>query len=85
MKQIVQELYEAFNFPQCIGVIDGTDGKIKQPKVSSTDYRNQKSLFTECSGLVAITSNFMDFVVKWPGSVHDARVFANSKLNLMFK
>ena len=80
--QKVSEYKLKFGIIQGFGCIDDTHIPLKTPRINSQDYFNNKQFYSinvqaiyDCHGL------FMDIGRLWPGSVHDAKLSANSEIN----
>ena len=81
LRKITDGFYTKWGFPQCIGAIDGSHIPIIAPKENPLDYYNRKGYHSVLlQALVDHEYRFLDVYVGWPGSVHDARVLANSGL-----
>ena len=72
---------QKFGFHRVLGCIDGTHIPISEPHENPHDYFSHNMKYTinvqttgDCNG------RFTDVDVKWPGSLHDAHVFANSEV-----
>lgn len=76
---------QRFGFPQVIGCVDGTHIPIKQPSENANDYFSYKQIYSiNCQGICNAFGQFINVEVKWPGSLHNARVFANSEIQKLF-
>ena len=81
LKETVQGFHSHWGIPQCAGSIDGSHIPVRPPALNHTDYYNQKGWYSIIVQAV-IDQNYLftDLYIRWPGSVHDARVLANSAI-----
>ena len=81
-----QEFRQVAGFPGVIGVIDGTHIRIIAPREFEAEYVNRKNYHSVNVQIVFDAKyNIIDVVAKWPGSVHDARIWNESGLRLAFE
>lgn len=78
---VIKGYQDRWGFPMCAGAIDGTHIPIIAPKENAIDYVNRKKFHSIImQAVVDYNYLFRDIVIGWPGSVHDARVLANSEI-----
>ena len=78
---IVDGFLRTWGILQCSGAIDGSQIPISAPIMNHTDYYNRKGFYSVVvQAVVDYRYRFMNVYTGWPGSVHDARVFAHSSL-----
>jgi hypothetical protein len=80
-RAIVHAGFQAIGgFQNVVGAIDGTHFILSEaPAQDPTAFFTRKKRYAlHCQGIVDFRGIFINYVVGWPGSVHDARVYANS-------
>ena len=86
IRAIASRFEEHFYMPQVIGCIDGTHISNQKPHEDPHDFFCYKMKYSlNCQAICDEKGVFLDFEVRWPGSVHDARVYANSNVNRDFQ
>ena len=75
----VVEFEAEFGMVQAFGSIDGTHSPIMAPSTNSQDYYNYKSFHSlNVQAVCDYCGLFLAVECRWPGSMHDAKMFANS-------
>ncbi|XP_067652410.1 uncharacterized protein [Haliotis asinina] len=84
LKRVISGFQKKWNFPNCGGAIDATHIPIVAPQQFHSDYVNRKGFYSIIMQAVCDDKyRFTDVCIGWPGRVHDARVFSNSKLRAL--
>ncbi|KAG0441719.1 hypothetical protein HPB47_015880 [Ixodes persulcatus] len=77
---VMRDFFARANFPGVTGCIDCTHVRIKSPGGDDAEvFRNRRGVFS-INAVTGPQLQFYDVVVSWPGSVHDSRIFDNSRV-----
>ena len=81
MKEKISDFETKFGMTQTFGCIDGTHISIACPSEHSHDYFCYKQFHSlNVQAVCDYKGALMGVECKWPGSVHDAKVFTNSSI-----
>ncbi|XP_059915809.1 putative nuclease HARBI1 [Gadus macrocephalus] len=85
-RRMKMEFHQLAGFPNVIGCIDGTQVPILAPSINEADYVNRKGYHSINVQMICDASHMITNVeAKWPGSVHDARMYRESNLSRKFQ
>ena len=82
LQTVMQDFYKIARMPAVIGCIDCTHIAILKPSCNNAEYfRCRKGYFSfNVQAICGPNLEFYNVVARWPGSVHDSRVFRNSQI-----
>ncbi|KAK0148041.1 putative nuclease HARBI1 [Merluccius polli] len=81
VRAIKEEFHRTAGFPSVIGCIDGTHIPITAPS-HNEEYVNRKSIHIIHVQIIRDAAYIISNAeAKWPGSVHDARIYRESNLS----
>lgn len=79
--QTGREQFLKLGFPGIVGAIDCTHVQIQAPTANEFCYVNRKNVHSiNVQAVCTADRKFINVVIKWPGSVHDARIWKESQL-----
>ncbi|KAI2650859.1 hypothetical protein H4Q32_028182 [Labeo rohita] len=79
---IKEEFYRIAGFPSVVGCIDGSHIPTIAPTENEADYVNRKSIHSINVQIICDAAHIITNVeAKWPGSVHDSRIYHESTLS----
>ncbi|KAK0155339.1 putative nuclease HARBI1 [Merluccius polli] len=84
VRNIKEDFHRIAGLPNVMGCVDGTQIPITAPAENEADYVNRKSFHSVnvqiCDAAYIVTN----VEAKWPGSVHDSRIYRECRLSNRF-
>ena len=81
MEKYAEEFESLHQIPYVVGAMDGTHIPIVAPRLHAADYYNRKGFHSVLlQGVVSSKCLFWDFDIDWAGSMHDANLWARTKI-----